>query len=386
MKISLCSDIINEEDISLLIEWLKTCPKLTKGSETVRFENAFSKYIDIKHSIFCNSGSSANLLIVSALNQMGLLSSKKVIVPQVSWSTTIFPVIQFGLEPILCDCNLENLGIDLEHLESILKEHQPSALILVHVLGFDSNIEEVIKLCNKYNVLVIEDTCESLGSKTSNKMLGSFGFASSFSFYFGHHISTIEGGMVATDNDDFADVIKMIRSHGWDRDLNKKSQNKYRDKYNVNKFDSLYKFYYAGFNLRSTDLQAFIGINQKPKMADKVEKRERNYHLYKDNIKEGLWKPRLCKNQQSVSNMGYPILIKNKREIYEELSYNNIECRPLVAGSMGTQPVWSDLYGETRMKNSDIIEQYGMYVPNHQDLNEQDILRICSILNKGVAI
>ena len=139
----------------------------------------------------------------------------------------------------------------------------------------------------------------------------------------------------------------------------------------------MYKFYYAGFNLRSTDLQAFIGINQIPKMADIVEKRERNYHLYKDNIKEGLWKPRLCKNQQSVSNMGYPILIKNKREIYEELSYNNIECRPLVAGSMGTQPVWSDLYGETRMKNSDIIEQYGMYVPNHQDLNEQDILRIC---------
>ena len=217
-------------------------------------------------------------------------------------------------------------------------------------------------------------------------MLGSFSFASSFSFYFGHHISTIEGGMVATDNDDFADVIKMIRSHGWDRDLNKKSQNKYRDKYNVNKFDSLYKFYYTGFNLRSTDLQAFIGINQIPKMADIVEKRERNYHLYKDNIKEGLWKPRLCKNQQSVSNMGYPILIKNKREIYEELSYNNIECRPLVAGSMGTQPVWSDLYGETRMKNSDIIEQYGMYVPNHQDLNEQDILRVCSILNKGVAI
>ena len=231
MKISLCSDIINEEDIALLIGWLKTCPKLTKGSETVRFENAFSKYIGIKHSIFCNSGSSANLLIVSALNQMGLLPNKKVVVPQVSWSTTIFPVIQFGLEPILCDCNLENLGIDLEHLESILKEHQPSALILVHVLGFDSNIEEVTKLCHKYNVLLIEDTCESLGSKTSNKMLGSFGFASSFSFYFGHHISTIEGGMIVTDDDDFADVIKMIRSHGWDRDLNRESQNKYRDKY-----------------------------------------------------------------------------------------------------------------------------------------------------------
>jgi len=386
MKISLCSDIINEEDISLLIEWLKTSPKLTKGNETVRFEHAFSKYIGIKHSIFCNSGSSANLLIVSALNQMGLLPNKKVVVPQVSWSTTIFPVIQFGLEPILCDCNLENLGIDLEHLESILKEHQPSALILVHVLGFDSNIEEAIKLCHKHNVLVIEDTCESLGSKTSNKMLGSFGFASSFSFYFGHHISTIEGGMIVTDDDDFVDVIKMIRSHGWDRDLNRESQNKYRDKYNVNNFDSLYKFYYAGFNLRSTDLQAFIGINQIPKMADIVEKRERNYHLYKDNIKEGLWKPRLCKNQQSVSNMGYPILIKNKREIYEELSYNNIECRPLVAGSMGTQPIWVDLYGEMRMKNSDIIERYGMYVPNHQDLKEQDILKICSILNKGVAI
>ena len=153
-------------------DWLADIPRLTKGEKTVEFENKFARFLGCKHAIYCNSGSSANLLITSALKQSGKLKNNKIIVPQISWSTTVFPVIQLGLEPILCDCNLENLGIDLEHLESILKEHQPSALILVHVLGFDSNIEEVIKLCNKYNVLVIEDTCESLGSKTSNKMLG----------------------------------------------------------------------------------------------------------------------------------------------------------------------------------------------------------------------
>ena len=380
--IKLCSDIINEQDIDALIEWLKKMPKLTKGSKTVEFENRFSEYLGCEHSIYCNSGSSANLLMVSALKQMGLLKNPKVVVPQVSWSTTIFPVIQFGLEPILCDCDLDNLGVNIRHLEKIILEERPAAVILVHVLGFDSSIEKVIKLCEENDVLVIEDTCESLGSRTSGKMLGTFGFASSFSFYFGHHISTIEGGMVCTNDSDFADVIKMIRSHGWDRDLGQESKNKYRERYGVTDFDSLYKFYYAGFNLRSTDLQAFVGLNQIPKIQSIAERREENYYTYRENLDSALWVPTPIKNQEVISNMGYPIIVENKREVYTILNDNNIECRPLVAGSMGLQPIWSKLYGETPMKNANIIERYGMYVPNHQDLTHEDIMRVCSIVNR----
>ena len=380
--IKLCSDIIDRRDINALTRWLIKMPQLTKGSKTLEFESKFSEYLGCKHSIYCNSGSSANLLIVSALKQMGILKNNKIVVPQVSWSTTIFPAIQFGLDPILCDCKLDNLGINLSHLKRIIAEDKPAAIILVHVLGFDSSIEKVVKLCEENDILVIEDTCESLGSMTSGKMLGTFGFASSFSFYFGHHISTIEGGMVCTDNDDFADVIKMIRSHGWDRDLSQDSKDKYRQKYNVDDFDSLYKFYYAGFNLRSTDLQAFIGIGQIPKMSYIVKQREENYYTYRENLTSEIWLPVLEETQNVISNMGYPIITKNKREVYKRLSKNKIECRPLVAGSMGLQPAWSNLYGESPMVNADIVDKYGMYVPNHQDLTSKDIKRVCSIINE----
>ena len=380
--IKLCSDIIDRRDINALTRWLIKMPQLTTGSKTLEFESKFSEYLGCKHSIYCNSGSSANLLIVSALKQMGILKNNKIVVPQVSWSTTIFPAIQFGLDPILCDCKLDNLGINLSHLKRIIAEDKPAAIILVHVLGFDSSIEKVVKLCEENDILVIEDTCESLGSMTSGKMLGTFGFASSFSFYFGHHISTIEGGMVCTDNDDFADVIKMIRSHGWDRDLSQDSKDKYRQKYNVDDFDSLYKFYYAGFNLRSTDLQAFIGIGQIPKMSYIVKQREENYYTYRENLTSEIWLPVLEETQNVISNMGYPIITKNKREVYKRLSKNKIECRPLVAGSMGLQPAWSNLYGESPMVNADIVDKYGMYVPNHQDLTSKDIKRVCSIINE----
>lgn len=377
--IKLCSDIINRKDIDLLIEWLKTEPKLTKGEKTLEFEKGFSSVIGCKHSIFCNSGSSANLLIVSAMIQSGLMKNNKIIVPQVSWSTTVFPAIQLGLQPIMCDCNLENLGLDLNNLEELIKKQNPAAIILVHVLGFNSNIKEIKHICDQNDILLIEDTCESLGSTIDGIMLGNFGIASSFSFYFGHHISTIEGGMVCTNNDDFAEIVKMIRSHGWDRDINEQAKNKYRKKYNVNEFESLYKFYYTGFNLRSTDLQAFIGINQIEKIKNISETRHRNYIYYQSMLKNNIWKPKL--DQQIVSNMGYPLLLSNRERVYKKLKENNIESRPLVSGSMGMQPVWVDRYGESNMKNASIVNNQGMYVPNHGDLSEDDIRQVCDVIN-----
>jgi len=361
---------------------LRDVPQLTKGKKTIEFEEKFSKYLGCKHSIYCNSGSSANLLMVSALHQMGRLKNNKVVVPQVSWSTTIFPVIQLGLTPIMCDCNLNNLGIDLDNFKMLVEREDPAAIILVHVLGLDSNIKEIRKICKENNIVLMEDTCESLGSEVDGKKLGTFGDCGSFSFYFGHHISTIEGGMVCTDDDNIADVIRMMRSHGWDRDLGDDSKKLLRDKYDVCEFDALYKFYYAGFNLRSTDLQAYIGIRQIDKLKWVVETRERNYCTYIEELKDNLWKPIKTSGQNIVSNMGYPLIVENREEIHRVLSENGIESRPLVSGSMGTQPIWVDTYGETRMKNADIIQNKGMYVPNHPDMRIEDIKRICSIINE----
>lgn len=378
--IKLCSDIIDKNDIENLIGWLKTIPKLTKGQKTLSFEKRFASIIGCKHAVFCNSGSSANLLTTSALIQSGLMRNNKIVVPQVSWSTTVFPAMQLGLNPIMCDCDSLNLGIDVDNLLEIIEEEKPSALILVHVLGFDSSVQKIKDICEQNNILLIEDTCESLGSVVAGKMLGSYGLASTFSFYFGHHISTIEGGMVCTNDDYLAEVLKMIRSHGWDRDIDEEAKQKYRSKYNVKEFDSLYKFYYQGFNLRSTDLQAFIGLSQLTKIKQIANKRHENFNRYLELIDNKFWKPVL--NQEIVSNMGYPLILSNRERVYQELKNNNIESRPLVSGSMGTQPAWSKTYGESRMKNSTIVNDKGMYVPNHGDLSNEDIEKICSIINK----
>lgn len=378
--IKLCSDIIDKNDIENLIGWLKTIPKLTKGQKTLSFEKRFASIIGCKHAVFCNSGSSANLLATSALIQSGLMGNNKIVVPQVSWSTTVFPAMQLGLSPIMCDCDSLNLGIDVDNFLEIIEKEKPSALILVHVLGFDSSIQKIKDICEQSDILLIEDTCESLGSVVGGKMLGSYGLASTFSFYFGHHISTIEGGMVCTNDGYLAEVLKMIRSHGWDRDIDEEAKQKYRSKYNVKEFESLYKFYYQGFNLRSTDLQAFIGLNQITKIKQIASTRHENFSKYLELIDNKFWKPVL--NQEVVSNMGYPLILSNRERVYQELKNNNIESRPLVSGGMGTQPAWSKTYGESRMKNSTIVNDKGMYVPNHGDLSNEDIEKICSIINK----
>jgi len=379
MTIKLCSDIIDKQDINNLISWLETMPRLTKGQKTLEFEQMFSSYLGCQHSIFCNSGSSANLLITSALVQSGMMRNDRIIVPQVSWSTTVFPAMQLGLKPIMCDCNLSNLGIDLDHFEWLVKKNKPAAVILVHVLGLESNIEKVKQICEDHNVILVEDTCESLGSSVAGKKLGNFGLASSFSFYFGHHISTIEGGMVCTNDKEFADIIKMIRSHGWDRDLDEEAKLKYKKQYGVKEFDSLYKFYYQGFNLRSTDLQAVIGINQMSKIDNISNVRQRNYNHYLKSIKNELWKPH--SQQDVVSNMGYPLIVGNREDLSRALDDNDVECRPLVSGSMGAQPAWKKEYGELTMRNASIVNNNGMYVPNHQDLTIQDIDKVCKIIN-----
>ena len=379
--ISLSSDIIDEADIETVIAWLRTNPQLTKGERTRYFESKFSEYLGCKHSIYCNSGSSANLLIVSALQQLGILKNNKVIVPQLSWATTLFPVMQLGLTPVLCDCSKDNLGLDIDDLYRIIEEEEPAAIMLVHVLGFSSSIVEIRAACEYHNIILIEDTCESLGSEVNGQKLGTFGLAGSFSFYFGHHISTIEGGMICTNDTDLADMLKMLRSHGWDRDLSPQKQQELRTEHDVNNFGALYKFYHAGFNCRATDLQAVIGINQMEKLQRIISSREKNYHLYRQQLNDNVWKPVVTDTQNVVSNMGYPLATPNRDEVVAKLHENKIDYRPIISGSMGMQPVWVRQYGIQIGHNSSYFDDYGLYVPNNQDLTEEEIARVCSIVN-----
>jgi CDP-6-deoxy-D-xylo-4-hexulose-3-dehydrase len=380
--IKLVSDTINKEDINSLIEWLSQdeIPRLTKGDLTVQLENKWAKKLGTKYSVFVNSGSSSILLTLAALKYSNKLKNKKIVVPSLSWAIDLSSPILLGLEPILCDCNLNDLSCDLESLEEIFKNESPSALILVSVLGLVPDMGKIVDLCNKYDVILLEDVCESMGSKYQNKYLGTFGLASFFSMYFGHHLSTIEGGFINTDDEDFYYTLLMMRSHGWTRDLPLHKQEEYKTKYNLSNFDDLYNFYLPGMNLRSTDLQAYIGLRAIDKLDGFSKIRNLNFIYYINNIVDNELNMQI-KSDDFISNFAMPIVSKNKETIIKNLIANNIECRPLIAGNMANKPFWYENYHKPKLKNCELIDKYGFYIPNHQNLTKTDLDKIIKIVN-----
>jgi CDP-4-dehydro-6-deoxyglucose reductase, E1 len=381
--IKLVSDTIDKQDINSLIEWLSQdeIPRLTKGELTIELEKKWANKIGTKYSVFVNSGSSSILLTLAALKHTNRLKNNKVVVPSLSWATDLSSPILLGLEPILCDCNLTDLSCDLEYLEEIFKTESPSALILVSVLGLVPDMNRIIELCKKYDVLLLEDACESMGSKYKGEYLGTFGLASFFSMYFGHHLSTIEGGFINTNDKDLYNSLLMMRSHGWSRDLPIEDQNYYNTKYNTDSFSSLYNFYLPGMNLRSTDLQAFIGLRAIDKLDNYSQKRNSNFKFYLKNLTNNELNIETNPNN-FISNFAIPVVSKNKDQIIKDLIEANIEVRPLIAGNLGNKPVWYENYERVNLPNSDIIDKFGFYLPNHQDLTESEILKITNIINK----
>ena len=269
---------------------------------------------------------------------------------------------------------MEDLSVDPHYLRSIVSNHKPKALILVSVLGLVPDMDFIVNFCEDNDIVLIEDACESLGSKYKGKNLGNFGLLSCFSTYYGHHISTIEGGMVCTNDDELYNLLKSLRSHGWDRDMDPEYSQELKETFNINDdFDSLYKFYYFGFNLRSTDLQAFIGINQLDRLSDIISKRNSNYNLYRDLLSDYQWQPPASTDENYISNFAYPIIHPNRNEIIHKLKKQNIESRPLICGSMGKQPFWIKNFGSIRLPHADHINDFGLYLPNNHQLEEEEI-------------
>jgi len=378
--IKLVNDTINEKDIDKLIEWLSTYPRLTKGPLTLEFEKKWSKWLGVDFTIFCNSGSSANLLMLWALIECERINrDAKIVVPSASWSTDLSPVIQLGMTPILCDANLEDLSVDLDHLERIFKETNPDVLLLVSVLGIVPKMDRIIELCEEHDVILLEDTCESMGSKYKNKKLGTFGIMSSFSTYFGHHMSTIEGGLISTNDEELYEVLKCIRSHGWDRDSSKEYSAHLRSSWDTSDFDALYTFYHAGFNLRSTDLQSFIGLGQIDKLDKICLKRNKNFKIYNELLSDFL---PYIKDNGFISNFAYPVITKDRDKIIKKLQDVNIEVRPMICGSMGTQPFYVKRFGKKELPNVSMIDRYGFYIPNHPELTRKQINKIVNIIKE----
>jgi len=379
--IKLVSDTIDRQDIDALVDWLQQdpIPRLTKGELTIQLEEKWAKKIGTKYSVFVNSGSSSILLTLAALKESGKLKNNKIVVPALSWATDVSSPMLLGYDVSMCDCNLQDLSCDLESLETKFKEDVPAVLILVSPLGLVPNMDKVIELCDKYDVILLEDVCESMGSKYNDKYLGSFGFASFFSMYFGHHLSTIEGGFINTNDEEFYHMLLMMRSHGWDRDLPKWKQIELREEHDCTEFDSLYNFYVPGMNLRSTDLQAFIGLRAIDKLDKYSATRNDNFHSYISKLK--INNLTLKENVSDyVSSFAIPIVHPRRDDIVKDLMDANIEVRPLIAGNMANKPMWK---GSTaNLKNCELVNRYGFYIPNHQDLTNDNINQITRIINR----
>ncbi len=370
--IRLAENTITQEELLALSNWIPTTPQLTKGPLVVEFEKKFAAYVGTKHCVMVNSGSSANLLMAYSLLEGEYLKNKKVVVPAISWITTLSPFMQFGFDVILCDSNNRNLGLDTQKLEAIFIKDKPALLIIVHVLAHLNDMDEIHRLCEKYGVLLIEDACEALGTSHPNKKkAGNLSLAGSFSFYYGHHISTIEGGAVTTNDTKLYNLMLSIRSHGWSRDVDNSYKQEWKEVYKIDEVREYYTFYYPGFNLRSTDLNAFLGISQLEKMNEITQVRQKNFALYNQFLNGKYW------SQQSdfdeLSSFAFGTIVENRIEVFNHLKKNNIEVRPLICGSMGKQPFWIKKYGHTPLAVADVVHDYGLYLPNHLYLDESKI-------------
>lgn len=368
--VKLADNTISAEEMSSLADWLKEGHQVTKGPLTRQFEAEFAAYTGTKYSIMVNSGSSANLLMAYSLLEAGYLRNKKVIVPAVSWITTLSPFVQMGFECFLCDSDAKDLGVDLNHLEQLLKKEQPALLILVHILGHPNQMGAIRRLCAQHGCLVIEDACEALGSEYNGIKTGALSLAGSFSFYYGHHISTIEGGAITTSDDKLYSIMLSIRSHGWSRDVPEVDRQAWKKEFQIDDFREFYSFYYAGYNLRSTDLNAYLGRMQLRRLPEIAKARARNFELYRQALPE-FW------SQSSeggfVSSFSFGTYAKNRLEVSKHLLAQGVECRPLVCGSMGRQPFWIKKYGVTRLPVADKVHDFGLYLPNHANISPEDI-------------
>jgi len=382
IKYPLAKETINNEDIDALCEWLKTYPRLTKGELTWQVEVDWATYIGTNYAVFNNSGSSANLLMVYAAMMAGRIKNSKIVVPSVGWVTTISPAIQLGLKPIMVGADENTFGIDLDQLEHVCKTEKPDAVIFVQVLGVPHYKERLLELKEKYGFCLLEDACAALGAEYEDgSKVGTVGDMSSFSFYFGHQLSTIEGGMVNTDDKELYDMLLMLRSHGWAKDLDEKEYNRLIGKYGMDDFHKPFTFFVPGLNLRSTDLQAFLGIRQVQKAEWAAQRRYENHLEYAKNLEGYVEYQKWYKNKPVSISFG--ALAENsdhRHQIVDRLVKSGVETRIFSAGNLGLHPFWYERYGKFNHRMSNKIHSSGFFIPNYPELTKEEINNICDIV------
>ncbi|KHD38319.1 CDP-4-keto-6-deoxy-D-glucose-3-dehydrase [Clostridium acetobutylicum] len=382
MKWKLQENALVKEEIESLAEFIKTADRLTQGSKVKEFEAEWSKWQGCKYSIFVNSGSSANLVLLSAVKDYyNLDNTSEVIVPAVTWVTNISPILQCGLKPVFVDINLEDLSFDYEELKKRITD-KTKAIFITHLLGFPANMEKIKNAIGEKDIVILEDCCESHGAKYKNIKVGNFGLGSTFSFYWGHHMTTIEGGMISTNNEEFYKLCLLKRSHGLARELPMKYHEYYKDKYKD--IDFKFLFLTDGFNVRSTEINAFLGLKQIKKLDAFIETRDNNYNMFLDVCRK--YKDELITIRvKGTSSLALPFIFKEKRlkePVEKKLNELGVETRPIISGNLLKQPFLKKYHNESEFKNANLIHDNGFYIGNNQFVDGVRLKKLESILDK----
>lgn len=370
-----------------LSQFLQQSTQLSMGANCFEFERAFAKHQGRKDAVLFNSGGSANLAMLQALKNMGRLKTgDKVGFSALTWSTNVMPIIQMGLEPVPIDCDPQTLNVMSTNLAATLASTELQALFITNVLGFTGDLDVIQKICQDKKIILLEDNCESLGTELSAGKAGNFGLASTFSFFVAHHMSTIEGGMACTDDEDLGEMLRIVRANGWDRNLNSAQQIKWRKKYNIkSEFDAKYTFYDLGFNFRPTEITGFIGCFQLKFLEENIAKREQNYRLL-EKVANQNQELRPHKNQhlKRISNFSFPVIC-TKPELRDkylaQFSGAGVEIRPMIAGNIERQPFFRKYVTKHyELPGTDVLHYCGFYFGNYPDLSESDLETLTNCL------
>lgn len=382
IDLPLMSNNITKEDVGALINFLQESDIFTQNRKVREFEEAWAKWLGVKYALFVNSGSSANYITMHVLAE--LYDPGEVIVAPLGWTSTVASVMSAGLTPVFADVNMENLSLNDE---DVLKKITPKtkAVFLTHVLGFDGLTDRLLEELERRHILLFEDCCESHGATHKGRKIGTFGKASNFSFYYAHHMSTIEGGAVCTDDEEFYQYARMFRSHGMLRECSEE----YREKLAATDTYPEFTFPVAGFNMRSTEINAVIGLNQLPRLDVNNEKRKENFALYLELLDSEKYFTDF--NVEGSVNYAFILIVKNTdEERYERvcrmLREENVEFRRGTAGggNIARQQFIRKAFPETNpadLPNAEYIHRFGIYLGNYPGLEQEKIKILCSKLN-----
>ena len=371
-----------------LAAFLLEAPRLSMDERCFEFERRFAQLQRSADAVLFNSGGSANLAVLQALKNLDRLrDGDSVGFSAVTWSTNTMPIIQLGMTPVAVDVRPAMLNVTADLLRDRLRQAPMQAVFITNALGLAGDLDAIRSLCEDEGILLIEDNCESLGTELPSGRTGNFGVAGTFSFYVAHHLSTIEGGMVCTSDEELAEMLRIVRANGWDRNLTAPQQRRLREQFAIgSEFEAKYAFYDLGCNLRPTEVTGFLGLAQLEYLPDTIVRREANYRRAAEVMRGNPDLVPLEDEHLSVlSSFAIPVVCRTRalRDAYvDRFQRAAIEIRPIIAGNMQRQPFYAKyvpaLYATP---GADLIHDCAFYCGNHAELTEEDLATICKALS-----